>query len=384
MRPPNKNMVRHLSLFFMYFKSLCYKELKQIIRDPGSLLLAFVLPTILLFIFGYGINFNPKKLELGIVNQQNNNLTTDLTSAFSNSKFFKVTLANNTAELTPELVNNTLKGILVIDNSFSSNFYKQQAAKIQLLVDGSAANISSYVENYAQGVIQNWATNYQLKNAAAPKEIISTQPHYQYNSKVESSYSLIPGSMVIIISLVGTLLTSLVVAREWEHGTMESIMSTPVTPVALLLSKIFMYFLLAISAATLCLLLSIFLFKVPFKGSIFAFYLLITAFLLPGLGQGLLISSITKNQFMAAQLAILSGFMPAVMLSDFIFPLESMPTWIQYISYVIPAKYLLPCLQTVFLTGDIWPLFLKNIAIMLGVGLAIFILSAKTTRKRLD
>jgi ABC-2 type transport system permease protein len=185
------------------------------------------------------------------------------------------------------------------------------------------------------------------------------------------------------MTLVGTLLTSLVVAREWERGTMEAMMATPVTAVELLAGKILPYFLLGLTSMTLCVLLAVFLFGVPFRGSVAALYALSAAFLIPALGQGLLISTATKNQFLASQLALISAFLPAFLLSGFLFEINSMPEVIQWITFIVPARYLIPSLQTVFLAGDIWPMFVQAIAVMLTIGAIMFVLAARSTRKRI-
>jgi len=179
------------------------------------------------------------------------------------------------------------------------------------------------------------------------------------------------------------MLTSLVVAREWERGTMEAMMATPVTAFELLAGKVLPYFVLAMTSATLCLVLAVFMFGAPFRGSVGAFYLLAASFLVPALGQGMLISAATKNQFLASQAALISAFLPSFLLSGFLFEIDSMPTVIQWITLIVPARYLIPSLQTVFLAGDIWPLFLRDIAAMLAIGAVFFLVALRTTRKRI-
>ena len=170
---------------------------------------------------------------------------------------------------------------------------------------------------------------------------------------------------------------------EWERGTMEAIMATPVTAAELLAGKVIPYFILALMSTTLCVVIAVFVFGVPFRGSIGALYALSAAFLVPSLGQGMLISAATKNQFLAAQIALISAFMPAFLLSGFLFEIGSMPRIIQWITVIVPARYLIPGLQTVFLAGDIWPLFLRDIAVMLLEGGILFALAIRNTKKRL-
>jgi ABC-2 type transport system permease protein len=164
---------------------------------------------------------------------------------------------------------------------------------------------------------------------------------------------------------------------------MEAMMATPVSAAELLAGKLLPYFILGLTSMTLCVLLAVFLFGVPFRGSIAALYALSATFLMPALGQGLLISAATKNQFLASQLALISAFLPAFLLSGFLFEINSMPTVIQWITYVVPARYLIPSLQTVFLAGDIWPMFARSIAVMFLIGCIFFALAARSTRKRI-
>ena len=212
---------------------------------------------------------------------------------------------------------------------------------------------------------------------------INVEQRFWFNPELTSRSFLVPGSIAIVMTLVGTLLTSLVVAREWERGTMEAMMATPVTAAELLAGKILPYFLLGLTSMTLCVMLAVFLFGVPFRGSVFALYALSAAFLMPALGQGLLISAATKNQFLASQLALISAFLPAFLLSGFLFEINSMPTVIQWITVIVPARYLIPSLQTVFLAGDLWPMFLHSILVMLGIGAVFFVAAARSTRKRI-
>jgi ABC-2 type transport system permease protein len=231
-------------------------------------------------------------------------------------------------------------------------------------------------------VWSNWAAQ-RMPGGRSPA-VVSLEPRFWFNPELRSRYFLVPGCIAIVMALVGTLLTALVVAREWERGTMEAMMATPISTMELLLGKLIPYFVLGLAAMALCTALGVFLFGVPLRGSVLALVAISAAFLIPALGQGLLISAATKNQFVASQAALMSGFLPAFLLSGFIFEIASMPKVIQAFTYIVPARYLIPSLQTVFLAGDIWPLFLSNIAAMLGIGAVFLFLAARTTRKSLE
>ena len=185
------------------------------------------------------------------------------------------------------------------------------------------------------------------------------------------------------MTIIGTMLTALVVAREWERGTMEALMATPIGMGEFLLSKVIPYFVLGLVSMTLCTLLAVTLFAVPFRGSVFALFAIASVYLVPALGQGLLISAALKNQFVASQIALLTAFLPTMLLSGFVFEISSMPRVIQALTYIVPARYLIPQLQTVFIAGDDWRLFLPNMAVLLGFGAVLFGLCVRATKRRI-
>jgi ABC-2 type transport system permease protein len=205
-----------------------------------------------------------------------------------------------------------------------------------------------------------------------------------FNAQLESRRFLVPGSIGAIMTLIGTLLTALVIAREWERGTMEALMATPIGALDLIVGKIVPYYLLGMASMGICTALAITLFGIPMRGSVLALVSVSTAFLVPALGQGLLISAAARDQFVATQAALLSGFLPAFLLSGFVFEISSMPQAIQLITYLVPARYLIPSLQTIFLAGDVWPLFLGHMAAMLALGAVFLGAALALSRKRLD
>ncbi|MBB3589886.1 ABC-2 type transport system permease protein [Rhizobium sp. BK529] len=364
------------------FAALVRKESYQAIRDPSTILIAFVLPLILLFLFGYGVSLDTTRTRIGLVLEQATPLTQDLAASFQASRYFSVTVGRDRRMFEEDLVRGTVRGIVVIPADFTTDYAAGNHPQIQVLVDGSDPNTANFVQNYAQGAVANWERQ-RRSEAVAAGPPISIEQRFWFNPELTSRNFLVPGSIAIVMTLVGTLLTSLVVAREWERGTMEAMMATPVTSAELLAGKILPYFLLGLASMTLCVLLAVFLFHVPFRGSILALYALSAAFLIPALGQGLLISTATKNQFLASQIALISAFLPAFLLSGFIFEINSMPEIIQWITVIVPARYLIPSLQTVFLAGDIWPMFARSIAVMLTIGGVMFVLAARANRKRI-
>jgi ABC-2 type transport system permease protein len=358
------------------------KEGKQIVRDPSSILIAFVLPLILLFLFGYGVSLDTTRTRVGVVLESPSPSTRELASAFRGSPYFDVRLGTDRREFEDQLVRGAIGGIIVIPATFDSDLRKRGLApQVQVIVDGTDPNTAALVQGYVQGVISTWA-ELRASESGIGTAVSGAEERFWFNPERTSRYFLVPGSVAIVMALVGTLLTALVVAREWERGTMEALMATPVTAVELLVGKIVPYFVLGLASVTLCSLVAVFLFGVPFRGSVLALYAISSAFLLPALGQGLLISAATKNQFLASQLALLTSFLPTFLLSGFIFEIGSMPKIIQVICQIVPARWLIPSLQSVFLAGDLWPLFLKSIGVMTLYGAIFFVLAARTTRKR--
>jgi len=364
------------------FAALVRKESLQVIRDPSSILIAFVLPLILLVIFGYGVSLDATRTRIGLVIEDATPIAQDLAASFQASRYFEVAVGRDRRDFEEDLILGRVRGIVVIPASFADVGAAGGSPQIQVIVDGSDPNTANFVQNYAQGVVGTWMAQRAAETATRPPPI-SVEQRFWFNPELASRNFLVPGSIAIVMTLVGTLLTSLVVAREWERGTMEAMMATPVTAAELLAGKILPYFILGLASMSLCVLIAVFIFGVPFRGSVLALYALSASFLMPALGQGLLISAATKNQFLASQLALLSAFLPAFLLSGFLFEINSMPWIIRMITTIVPARYLIPSLQSVFVAGDIWPMFLRSIAVMLTIGAVLFILAARSTRKRI-
>ncbi len=363
--------------------TLAKKETFQIIRDPSSVLIAFVLPLILLFLFGFGISLDANKIRVGVVMQDARPEARSLVQAFEASPYFEVTTAFDQSSLEPAMVAGDLRGLIIIPPNFSDRLRTRDTVPIEILTDGSQPNTAQFVANYAQGVYTVWQAR-QLGDAAmVVPPAITPNARFWFNAELTSRYNLVPGSTAVVMTIIGTLLTALVIAREWERGTMEAVLATPVSRIELLLSKIVPYFLLGMSSLVLCAVAAVFIFDVPYRGSVFALVLVAAAFLLPALGQGLLISAATKNQFVAAQLALFTGFLPATLLSGFVFEISAMPLPIRTITTVIPARYFVTSLQTLFLAGDVWAVLLPAILKMLAVGLFFMTLTYLVTPKRI-
>ena len=365
-------------------RALVRKEARQIVRDPSSILIAFVLPLILLFLFGYGVSLDATRTRIGVAVERSTPTARGLLAAFRASPYFDVRVATDRRQLEGPLSLGEVRGIVVIPAAFDTDLLKRSAApEVQVIVDGSDPNTAALVQGYAQGVVGGWAAARAVDSGRTGAST-GAEPRYWFNPELTSRFFLVPGCIAIVMAMVGTLLTSLVIAREWERGTMEAIMATPVTAVELLIGKLIPYFFLGLGSMSLCALVAVFVFGVPFRGSVLALFAMSAAFLLPALGQGLLISAATKNQFLASQLALISAFLPTFLLSGFLFEIASMPTPIQWLTNLVPGRWLNPSLQSVFLAGDVWPLFLRDIGMMILFGVVFMALTVRTTKKRVD
>lgn len=362
--------------------AMSVKETRQILRDPSTLLIAFALPPLLLFLFGFAVNLDTARTRIGLVLLDRSEAAQSLSIAFQRSRWFNVTRAMSVAPLKDALVAGRIRAIVVIPLDFGREIARG-GGDIQVIADGSLPNTASFAAAYAEGVRATWAAGRGVERGGGNVTPVSVDSRYWFNPELTSRDFLVSGAMAIVLTMIGTLLTALVIAREWERGTMEAIMATPLTMIELIATKVIPYYLLGLAAAVICAVLAVAAFGVPFRGSPFALFLIVSAFLLPALGQGLLISAATKNQFVASQIALLTAFLPALLLSGFLFEIASMPRWIQVITNVVPVRYLMPLLQTVFLAGDIWSLFLPGIGVMLGFGVLFFALTVRITRRRI-
>lgn len=369
----------------MRIRSLLIKEFYQIIRDPSSIYLSFALPLILLFLYGYGISLDYKPLKIGLALEDHSPMAERFAFACKRSRYFDVTVVNDRRELDHPFMEGSIRGIVTIPSYFSSFALNGPfPGPIQLIADGSEPNTANFVRSYVQGAWNTWIIEEQKGKGGETPFPIELEPRFWFNEELKSQYFLVPGAIALILTLVGTLLTSLVIAREWELGTMESLMATPVRIEELIFAKWCAYFCLGMLSLFFSTFIAVWIIGVPLRGSILLLILSSSAYLFAALSIGLLISTLAKNQFIASQAALISAFLPAFILSGFLFEISSMPLWIQWFTYLIPAKYYVSCLQTLFLAGNVWPLILKNGAILLALGSLFFFCTARKTAKRLD
>ncbi len=365
-------------------KALIIKEFYQILRDPSSILIAFVLPLMLLIIYMYGINLDTVKLALGIKIEDPSQQVTTLVDSFKNNRFIKPYVYDNPNKMYDDLTGSKLRGLIVIPNDFSTKLDRNEEAEVQVITDGSETNLANYVQNYSRAILVQWLNNSSKYKKKTLPPLIDVDSRYWYNQNINSHYFILPGSLSITMTLIGMLLTALVIAREWERGTMEAILTTKVNKLQFILGKYIPYFILGMLSMCFNVFMCIIVFKIPFRGELWVLFSFSALFLFTAMGQGLLISTVLKNQFTASQAALIAGFLPAMMLSGLVFPINSMPVILQWISTIIPSRYFIDCIQSEFMAGTVPEIIIPN-CIFLGVlGFILFIAVYKKTQMRLE
>ena len=363
--------------------ALIKKEIKQILRDPSSIVIAFILPIISITIYMFGINLDSVKITLGIKNDDNSPEVATLVKSFGHSKYVNSINFDNMEDIKTAILSSKIKGAVVIPNDFSTKLSRGHKSDLLVITDGSEVNTANYVQSYALAISNQWlATSKYKKNLTRP--LINIENRTWYNPDLNSHYFIVPGSIAITMTLIGILLTSLVIAREWERGTMEALLSTKVRAIHIVLGKYIPYFILGMLSTAFNMFLTVCVFQVPFRGSYFMFFLISGIFLFTSLGIGLMISTALKNQFMASMVSISLGFMPALMLSGLLFPINSMPVFFQYLTMIIPPRYYISFIESEFMAGGVPEIRLANAFYLTVLGLLLFAGVYKKTQMRLE
>jgi ABC-2 type transport system permease protein len=371
--------------FLRRLRALCRKETYQIIRDPSSNIIAFVLPVIMLLIFGYGINLDSEGLRVGLVMEDTSPEARLFAASLYGSPYLKISASQSRTDMAQALTEGRVRGFVVIAQDFSQKLKRAtDAAPILIVTDGAEPNTANFVENYVRSAWEGWRQQRTAQRGETDPPTITLEARFWFNPAAESRNYLIPGSITVIMTVIGALLTSLVVAREWERGTMEALLASPITRTEFLLSKLLPYYALGISSLLICVVVSIFALRVPFRGSVLALWMIGSLFLGSALGLGLLLSTTTRNQFNAAQAALNAAFLPALILSGFIYEIRSMPVAIRAVTYLIPARYFVTAIQTLFQAGNVWPVLLESMAFLAAASVFFIGLTALKSRRRLD
>lgn len=372
--------------FWLRLISLTRKEIRQLLRDRSNLAIGIGLPMVLILIFGYGLSLDVKNAPIAIVLEDPSPLAADVIAGLELSAYISPVTVTSMREAERLMLAREVDGIVRIPNDFSRRLTAGDA-QVQLLVHGSEASRALIIRSYIIGAVGQWMQRQADRGTATgtsrPGTVMVIERMW-FNAANTSTWYLVPGLIVLIMTLVGAFLTAMVMAREWERGTLEALFVSPVRPGEILLAKIIPYFLVGLVGLGLCLLAAHFLFEVPMYGSLVMLLISSMLYLLVALGLGLVISSVTKNQFLASQIALLASFMPALMLSGFLFDLRNVPPVIQLVSQILPATYFMELIRTLFLAGNVWPLIFKNCAILSGYAVLLLGLARFVTRKTLD
>jgi ABC-2 type transport system permease protein len=331
--------------------AIARKEVLQLRRDTRSLYLAFLLPVLLLVLFGYAITWDVNDIPLAVVDQDHTERSRELVDAFRASGYFElVARPERTAEVGPLMDRGRIRLALVIPPGFSADLGAGRPAPLQALVDGGDANTATIALGYTQGIVRAWSSRVEVRSnlATAP---LSVRTRVWFNEQMTSRNMIVPGLVAVIMMIIASMLTSLTIAREWERGTMEQLASTPVHRLEVVLGKLLPYLAIGIVDVMVTSALGVVLFQVPFRGSPLLLMALATAFLVGSLGLGIYISAATRSQLLATQVSMVATFLPAFLLSGFMFSIEVMPAPLQLVSYLVPARYFLVVTRGIFLKG---------------------------------
>jgi ABC-2 type transport system permease protein len=373
-----------MSGFHTRLAALTRKETRQLLRDPSSIAIGVLLPIILILIFGFGLSLDVKNAPLADVMEDSSPTAMDAVAGLQLTPYISPVMLGSMHDAELLMRERRVDGIVRVPGDFSRRLAAGDA-RIQVVVHGADAGRASIVLRYATAALQQNAQRQADRGqAAAAIGRVSVEQRLWFNTANTSTWYLVPGLIVLIMTLVGAFLTALVMAREWERGTLEALFVTPVRPVEILLAKIIPYFGVGMVGLALCLLAARFLFEVPMVGSLALLVLCAMLYMLVAVGIGLVISAVTRNQFLASQVALLASFLPSLMLSGFLFDLRNVPAAVRVVGQALPATYFMELIRTLFLAGDVWPLVLRNGAILIAYAVLLLGVARATTRKTLD
>jgi drug efflux transport system permease protein len=375
---------------FTRLLAVARKEVIQILRDSRSLAIVVIMPVTLMLLFGYGVNLDLKGLPVYVYDRDGSQQSQDLLKHFQASEYFHVVrVVNDYAAITRALDDGHAKMGIVIPWDFSLRLGNGGPVQVQALVDATDDNTANVLIGYAEAVVQGYSAEIQLdwlrqRGQSIQPAPVSVETRTWYNEDLESSAFIVPGVLALVMSVIGAFLTSLTIAREWERGSMEQLISTPVSAMEIMLGKLAPYFVLGMFDVVVCAAISIYWFHVPFRGSYITLLVSSALFLVVVLSLGFFISVVAKSQFAASQIALLVTFLPAFLLSGFLFSIDQMPVVLQWITHILPARYYVSVLKKIFLKGTPAAMLSADL-IPLGVfALVLALLATRAFHKRLE
>jgi len=365
-------------------RAVAEKEMIHILRDPRSLLMAIAIPLLLLFLFGYALTLDVDNVPLGVLDRDKTPMSQRFIDRLAKSRYFSLRLVAVTVRDLEAAIDTgqCLMG-LVIPQDFASRLQSGRNVSVQAIVDGSDSNTASIAIGYARAIAAIYAHERLSEAIGRSLQPVDPQIRVWFNSELKSKNYIIPGLIAVIMMVIASLITSLTFAREWEQGTMEQLVSTPIQPTELILGKMIPYFLIGFLDALLSVVMGTQLFQVPLRGSPLIVFGLSSLFLFGGLSLGLLYSILAKNQLLAYQLAMLTSFLPAFLLSDMAFPISGMPTAVKVFTYLVPARYFVTILRAVFLKGVGVEILWMETAFLGIFGCIVFMIAKTKLKKKL-
>ncbi|MCS6304804.1 MAG: ABC transporter permease [Nitrospira sp.] len=365
------------------------KETIQIRRDLASLLITVTMPLLFMLAFGYGVRFDVKHIPVYVYDRAGNQQSQDFLKHFQASEYFRIVKAvDNYPALIQALDSGACRLAIVIPIDFSEQLGAGGPVAVQALVDATDNNTANISLSYSEAVVQSynqrlrldWSQRHGLSTVQSP---LSVDIRTWFNENLESTANIVPGVIAIIMAVIGSFLTSLTVAREWERGTMEQLVSTPITPLELMIGKLVPYFVIGLVDTVLCAAVAIRWFEVPFRGQWTVLFLSCTLFLIVVLSLGYVISVVAKSQLAASQAALIATFLPAFLLSGFLYPVDQMPAATQIITYFVPARYFMTILRDVFLKGTSLPFLMDDLLALALFATILTILATRVFHKKL-
>ncbi|HLH39072.1 MAG TPA: ABC transporter permease [Bryobacteraceae bacterium] len=370
---------------FRRTRAIFRKELLHILRDPRSLVAALLQPLIMLLIFGWALSLDVDRIPTYVYDADQTPQSRELIRDFQGSRYFQVVEQVHSYAPIEQAIDKRqcLLGV-VIPRDFARDLGLNKSAQVQLLVDGSDSNTAAIAINYAEAVVAVRSAQLQasIQTARVNAPNVDTQVRVWYNPNLLSQNFIVPGLIAVIVMIIAANLGSLTIAREWENGTMEQLLSTPARPMELALGKLAAYFVVGTADMLIALLVGVYVFNVPLEGS--AVFLLVSSavFLFGALGLGIMVSAMFRSQLMAYQMGTLLSFLPAFLLSGFIYPLGSMPRVIQLVSLIVPARYFMEIARGIFLKGIGLELLWFNFVLLVGYGVLVFYFATRKLRQK--
>jgi ABC-2 type transport system permease protein len=372
-------------------QAIAVKEFLQIWRDPRSLMIALLLPFTQMFLLGYGVTLDLKHIPVCTFDREASQDSQALLKKFQASMYFEITRNVRTyPQLVDAIDRSDCKIAVVIPSDFSQRLADAGRASVQLILDATDDNTANIALGYALAVVSSYSSEVVLDVVARQglslqrTQPMAVQSRVWFNEDLESRNFIIPGVVAVIMALVGAQLTSLTISREWERGTMELLISTPVKPSEVMIGKLAPYLVIGWADAVFCLVIAALWFQVPFRGTVFTLFVTTTLFMIVVLGIGYLLSVLIRSQVGASQIALLVTMLPTTLLSGYVFPIDQMPQAVQDITYLVPARYYVTIVKSIFLKGSGIPELMTPILFLVVYAAAVMILAARAFRKRLD